>query len=195
MVNPQLTNLLHLAKALINSMGLSRTPVTYDRGRFFLDGHDLNKAGTHSSNEPEYGRSDGWRALAGCFYVTSLYVSLTLQLQVKTDTSNRISASCRGLELQFNTAYILECCHKLEQAGELESDLLLVQLVRLQEIRYRMGRSFPYDESHATPSLDAPIEMFVRAWKRELETFWSSLSIQHRQNRASIPYKHEQRIN
>ena len=82
MVNPQLTNLLHLAKALINSMGLSRTQVVNQRGRFFLDGNDLGAPATQLAPESGYGRSDGWRALAGCFYVTSLYVSLISQLEV-----------------------------------------------------------------------------------------------------------------
>lgn len=95
---------------------------------------------------------------------------------------NRISASCRSLEPQFNTSRILECCHKLGEAGEYQSDVLLVQLVRLQEIRYRMGRSFPYDESYASRKPDAPIEMFVRAWQKELETFWASLPAEFRQN-------------
>ena len=175
-------------------MGLSRTQTTYDRGRFFLDGHDPNNTRTQLSHESEYSKSDGWRALAGCFYITSLYVSSISQLEVNTETSNRISASCRGLGLQFNTIYILECCHKLEQAAEFESDVILVQLVRLQEIRFRMGHSFPYDGSHATSSQDAPIEMFVKMWKRELETFWSTLPVKHRQNCELTPYKHEQRI-
>ena len=55
-------------------MGLNRTQTAYDRGKFFLDGHDLTKPGTHSSHGSEYNRSDGWRALAGCFYLTSVYV-------------------------------------------------------------------------------------------------------------------------
>ncbi len=88
---------------------------------------------------------------------------------------NRISTSCRRLELQFNTAHILECCQKLEEAGEYESDILLVQLVRLQEIRYRMSRSFPYDGSDASRRPDVPVEMFMRAWQKELETLWGSL--------------------
>ena len=175
-------------------MGLSRTQTTYDRGRFFLDGTDFSKCRTQLSHESESSKSDGWRALAGCFYVTSLYVSPISQLEVKTDTSNRISGSCRGLELQFNTTYILECCHKLEQAGEFESDVILVRLVRLQEIRYRMGHSFPYDGSHAVSSPDAPTEMFVRMWRRELETFWSTLPIEHRENCELTPHKHEQRV-
>lgn len=95
---------------------------------------------------------------------------------------NRISASCRGMEPQFNTSYILECCHKLGEAREYQSDALLVQLVRLQEIRYRMGRSFPYDETHAFRRLDAPIDVFARAWQKELETFWASLPAESQQN-------------
>ena len=69
-----MTNLLHLAKALINNMGLNRTQNAYDRGKFFLDGHDLTKPGTHLIYGSECSRPDGWRALAGCFYLTSVYV-------------------------------------------------------------------------------------------------------------------------
>ncbi|KAF6218798.1 hypothetical protein HO133_005341 [Letharia lupina] len=145
LVNPQITNLLHLTKALINNMGLNRTQTTYDRGKFFLDGHESFKPRTQSSHGLE-------------------------------------SSSCRGLEPQFNTSYILECCHKLEEAGEYQSDVVLAQLVRLQEIWYRMSRSFPYDESLASRRPDAPVEMFVRAWQKELETFWASLPVESQQN-------------
>lgn len=101
---------------------------------------------------------------------------------IELEFLNRISASCRGLEPQFNTLYILECCHELEEAGEYQSDVVLAQLVRLQEIWYRMSRSFPYDESLASRRPDAPIEMFVRAWQKELETFWASLPVESQQN-------------
>ena len=104
-------------------------------------------------------------------------------------TFNRISTSCRALELQFNPQHVLECCQKLEEAGEYQSDALLVQLVRLQEIRYRMSRSFPYDDSHASRKPDAPVEMFVRAWQNELETFWASLPTESQQNCTSAAYK------
>ena len=96
---------------------------------------------------------------------------------------NRMSASFRGLEPQFNTSYMLEVCHKLEEAEEYQSDAVLVRLVRLQEIRYRMGRSFPYDESDASRKPDAPMEMFVRAWRKELEACWATVSTKHQQNR------------
>lgn len=75
LVNPQITNLLHLTKALINNMGLNRTQTTYDRGKFFLDGHESFNPRTQSSHGLESSRFDGWRALAGCFYLTSVYVS------------------------------------------------------------------------------------------------------------------------
>lgn len=95
---------------------------------------------------------------------------------------DRISASIQALELQFNTQYILECCKKLEEAGEYRSDTILVQLVRLQEIRYRMSRSFPYDDSHVSRRPDVPVEMFVRVWQKELETFWTSLPVDSQQH-------------
>ena len=103
-------------------------------------------------------------------------------------TLDRISTSCRALELQFNPHHILECCQKLEEAREYQSDALLVQLVRLQEIRYRMSRSFPYDDSHASRKPDAPVDMFVRAWQNELETFWASLPAEAQQNCNSAIY-------
>ena len=53
-------------------MGLDRTPTAYDRGKFFLDGHDPCKAGTMPSNRSSFTKFDGWRALAGCFYMTSV---------------------------------------------------------------------------------------------------------------------------
>ena len=102
---------------------------------------------------------------------------------------NRMSASFLGLEPQFNTSYILEFCHKMEEAEEYQSDAVLVHLVRLQEIRYRMGRSFPYDESNACRKPDAPVEMFVRAWRKELETCWATVPTKHQQNREPTMHK------
>lgn len=169
-------------------MGLNRTQAAYDRGKFFLDGGEPTKAETLSSQGLQFGKSEGWRALAGCFYLASTYVGYELAhvLLVETDFFNRISASCQVLELQFNTHYILECCQKLEVAGEYRSDTLLVQLVRLQEIRYRMSRSFPYDDSHVSRRPDVPVEMFVRVWQMELQTFWTSLPVESRQHCMSI---------
>ena len=101
----------------------------------------------------------------------------------------RISASFRNMETQFNTSYILECCHKLGEAREYQSDILLQQLVGLQEIRYRMGRGFPYEECHGCRGPDAPVDMFVRVWKKELETFWDSLPVESLHNSELIPRK------
>lgn len=109
-------------------------------------------------------------------------------------TFNSISASCRNLEPQFNTAYILDCCRKLEEAAEYQSDAILVQLVRLQDIRYRMGRSFPYDESHASRRSGVPVEMFVRAWQKELEAFWAPLLAETQQNSKLTCTHAEERI-
>lgn len=106
---------------------------------------------------------------------------------------DRISGSFRSLEPQFNTFYILECCQKLEQAGEYQSDALLVQLVRLQEIRYRMGRSFPYDESVVPRRPDVPVDMFISAWQKELETFWVSLPAASQQNCKPTLFRRLQR--
>ncbi|CAD6590339.1 MAG: hypothetical protein ASARMPRED_004732 [Alectoria sarmentosa] len=49
---------------------------------------------------------------------------------------------------------------------------------------------FPYDESYASRKPDAPIEMFVRAWQKELEIFWSSLPAEYRQNRLLLATYH-----
>ena len=102
---------------------------------------------------------------------------------METELWHRMSASFRGLEPQFNTSYILESCHKLEESEEYKSDVVLVHLVRLQEIRYRMGRGFPYDESNACRKPEAPVEMFVRSWQKELETCWATVPTKNQQNR------------
>ena len=44
LVNPQITNLLYLAKSLINNVGLNRAQTVNDRGKFFLDWYDLSKS-------------------------------------------------------------------------------------------------------------------------------------------------------
>lgn len=169
-------------------MGLNSTQKAHDRGKFFFDGRDPTMAETLSSQGLQCSKSEGWRALSGCFYLASAYVGSDFirVFPVELNFFDRISASCQALELQFNTSYILECCQKLEEAAEYQSDILLIQLVRLQEIRYRMGRSFPYDDSNASRRPDVPVELFVRVWQKELETFWTSLPVDSQQHCMSV---------
>ena len=124
-----------------------------------------------------------------CFF--HLRDSRSFHSSVESERFNRISASCRDLEPQFNISYLLECCHKLEEAAEYHSDVLIVQLVRLQEIRYRMCRSFPYNESYASRNPDTPTDMFVRAWQKEIESFWASVPAESQQNSKTTLCSHE----
>jgi hypothetical protein len=78
-VNPQAMNLLALAKSMVTNLGYHRIRDFKDRSKLLIDGPDglttSHDAGGISSNATTL---EEWRALAGCFYLTAMYNSLSL---------------------------------------------------------------------------------------------------------------------
>jgi hypothetical protein len=75
-LNPQVTNLIHLARALAANLGYLRTRTAKDRRQLLMDdveGANYTSQETLTSLGSE--RCEQWRALAGCFAITSVYGS------------------------------------------------------------------------------------------------------------------------
>jgi hypothetical protein len=75
--NPQVTNLLHLAKALVSKLGYHRSRTVKDRRQILMN--DLAEpSGAQGVNtvSPSSETLEEWRALAGCFMLTSMFVHI-----------------------------------------------------------------------------------------------------------------------
>ena len=83
-VNPQVVNLTSLAKALVSNLGYHRMYTVQIRPKDPADGFgdrlaakQIREAGLIDSKVFEE-----WRALAGCFFYSVLYVHLKLALRI-----------------------------------------------------------------------------------------------------------------
>ena len=86
--------------------------------------------------------SDDHRALAGVFYLTSM-----------------LASSFKKIDALSYTKYLDSCLQNLEAAKEYESDLFLVQMVRLQHLA---------EDTHTTETPTAPMQMYVKAFEADL---------------------------
>ena len=134
----QVTNLLHIAIALTIDLGLERPPG--------CPGIDFKTASTKAIHGAalinRVPALDEHRALAGVFYLTSM-----------------LSSTFKKIEASSYTKYLDDCLVSLEKAQEYESDLLLVQMVRLQHLA---------EVTHTTELSSAPISMYVKAYEADL---------------------------
>ncbi|KAI9172169.1 endoplasmic reticulum membrane protein [Paramyrothecium foliicola] len=107
----QLGNIISLASALVSQLGLSRRPTSQERiGLRFIKAPELNPR----TNEER-------RAYAGAWFLASV-----------------CSMGFWRMEPMTHTRYLDECLRELESNAELESDLKLVHLVRIQALSHRI---------------------------------------------------------
>ena len=73
--NPQVTNLLHLAKALVTKLGLNRRGTVKDRRQILMN-NLTNSSNTQASItlSPSPETLEEWRALTGYFIISSVFV-------------------------------------------------------------------------------------------------------------------------
>lgn len=77
-LNPQVTNLLHLTRALVTNLGYVRTRTVKDRRQLLMDDvQGTNYTSQETSISLGSERLQQWRAVAGCFAITSVYVPYT----------------------------------------------------------------------------------------------------------------------
>lgn len=133
----QCTNLLHLGIAMLIDLG-------FDKSREQC--HDLKKAAAHAGNRPPPGERttnpEEDRILAGLFYLTST-----------------LSCSFKKIDAVPWTDYLAKGLNKLEADAEYDSDLLLVQICRLQHLTEEAC-------SLTTPSAQLPV--YVNSFKSDL---------------------------
>ena len=108
----QVTNLLHLAMALVVDLGIDRPP---------QECKDIKSTTTRAVHGPSLAVKvptlDEHRALAGTYYLTSM-----------------LSSSFKKMDPMGWTKFLEEALNSLEQSNEFEGDLLLVQMTRLQHL-------------------------------------------------------------
>lgn len=138
---PQVTNLLHLAIALVIDMSLDRnagscTEFKAAAAKAYNGGPP---GGLSLMRQPTLEED---RTLAGVFYLTSM-----------------LASSFKKIDALSYTKYLDDRLNNLEQVKEYDSDLLLVQMVRLQHLA---------EDTHTTETPSAPMQMYVKAFEADL---------------------------
>ncbi|KAK0284183.1 hypothetical protein LTR35_005898 [Friedmanniomyces endolithicus] len=134
----QVTNLLHLAIAMTIDLGIDRVP-----GSCQSDFKTATtKAVQGSSLMPKAATLEEHRVLAGVFYLTSM-----------------LASSFKKIDALSYTRYLEDCLITLEQTKDHDSDLLLVQIVRLQHLA---------EDTHTTETPTAPMQMYIKAFDADL---------------------------
>lgn len=149
--NPQLMNIVHLAKALLVDLGLNRPP---GAGLFRIGSSNDGMKLMHGPQLDLHKHSlEERRACLGVYHV-----------------SFTISACFRRLDSMCWTDHMEECCQALQNATENASDAYIVALVRLDHLA---DRYTTIDGGHQT--LNMPIQTYVKLFSEELEAFKQSL--------------------
>ncbi|MCJ1286875.1 hypothetical protein MMC26_006221 [Xylographa opegraphella] len=158
-IEGQLTNLLHLAVALMTDLGLNRPPHRPNpKHRSMID--EAKAAMKIAPGPAPKSQTQGLaehRAFAGCYYLSS--------------TSNTFSK--RSGPVPFSS-YLQSCCLELSTVNEYRTDSYLVKLVYLEHFVERIDHCFISDDVHQTWNLEAPVASHFQSIERELGE-WKSL--------------------
>ncbi|KAI0879816.1 uncharacterized protein GGS22DRAFT_176700 [Annulohypoxylon maeteangense] len=150
MIHAQMNNLIGLANSLAADLGINRNPDLQERARLLQTNPEAPPARTN----------DERRMLCGVWYMTSI-----------------IALAFQRIDPPRYTPYIDQCLGELEADQEYESDLLLVQLVRIQNLSERIAQLHAKD--HTTDELNtitrAPATAYSNMFHAELEKFTASL--------------------
>ena len=133
----QTTNLLHLAMAMANDLAIDRLTINTNFGQQTVKVLHGKAAATAAPSMEER------RVLLGLFYVTSM-----------------LSASFRKMTAMSFTPYMDDCLEALETAREYDSDLFLVQMVRIQRT---------IESIHTTEPSSAPAKAHIKAFQHDIE--------------------------
>ncbi|RHZ50363.1 hypothetical protein CDV55_100915 [Aspergillus turcosus] len=112
----QLSIILHLALAMLNSLGLHQRP------------NPTSGKPQQPCEHDNLRTTDERRAYLGCFYTTC------------------VAATClKDMDPLRYTGYTEECCRVLEELHEHPTDMYLVRLARLNRMAYRIVQTLPFD--------------------------------------------------
>ncbi|KAF2764246.1 hypothetical protein EJ03DRAFT_378776 [Teratosphaeria nubilosa] len=133
----QVTNLLHLAMSLILDLGFDRAPGSCS---------DFKGATTKAVHGPSLVQRvptlEEHRVLLGTYYLASM-----------------LGSSFKKMDSPKWTKYMTNCLDNLVQAREYDSDLLLVQLVRLQHLA---------EDITQVDASTTPVQLYAKAFEAEL---------------------------
>jgi len=136
----QVTNLLHLAIAMATDLGIER-PTTCTVSEFKTIKRSMHGP-TGSKWNPRESSLEDHRTYAGLFYLTSM-----------------LASSFKKMDAVTYSKYLETCLEKLEQQREYDSDLLAVQMVRLQHL---------CEDTHAVEAPTGPPSLYIKAFESEL---------------------------
>ena len=157
-INPQTTNLIALARALVANLSIHRPP--YGRDQTCLP-VTFNGAGGPPPQgtlaEPSQETVEEWRALAGCYYLSSL------------------TTTCWNNPESLNyTQYLGRVCDRLEAIKFQDSDVVVAHLVRLQHLASRINCSLYTEEVPSSTAMTSS-RMLIHTFKEDLQTFFHSI--------------------
>lgn len=134
----QVTNLLHLAIALTIDMGIDRQP------QLCGDFKTQTTKAVHGNNlATRVPTLEEHRLLVGLFYLSSM-----------------LSSSFKKFDAMPFTRHMQDCLVGLEQAREYDTDLVLVQMVRIQHL---------VETINTTDCPNVPAKMYTKAYQADLE--------------------------
>ncbi|KAI2467105.1 hypothetical protein F4781DRAFT_327724 [Annulohypoxylon bovei var. microspora] len=150
MVHAQMNNLIGLANSLAADLGINRNADLQERTKLLQTNPEAPPARTN----------DERRALCGVWYMTSI-----------------ISLAFQRIDPPRYTPYIDQCLRELEADEEYESDLLLIRLVRIQNLSERIAQLHAKDPTanELTGITRAPTSAYSNMFHAELEKFTASL--------------------
>jgi hypothetical protein len=189
-MDPQLTNILQLSIALLVDLGLNKASHTSDRHKMVTDTTKM----LHGDLVYTRVRSnDQRRAFLGCFYLTStLVIPLKLTRPFSYYLANshlRMSSCFKRLDALRYTAHVEETCNALLRNPEYDSDVFLVQLVRLQQMAEKITQTLPCDAPQSFWASKPPMGLLVKAFQTELQSFKSALPQNLQQDRKlTLPW-------
>ncbi|RYP33451.1 hypothetical protein DL767_004729 [Monosporascus sp. MG133] len=161
MMHAQMANLTALANSLAADLGINRAPELQERTRLLLPNPEAPRARTN----------DERRALCGVWYMNSI-VSLAFQ----------------RLDPVRYPPYLSQCLRELEANNEYESDLFLVNLVRIQHLTERISRLHAKDhvEDDLPGVTRAPMNVYLNAFQGELDRYKNALPRHLRTNKLIL---------
>ncbi|KAM3065427.1 hypothetical protein ACMFMG_011452 [Clarireedia jacksonii] len=142
--HPQLNNLLSLAVGMITHLQLNKPPTSdrfrYPFGNSKATSPDMMKRSMHHR-----------RALAGCFYLTSM-----------------VSTGFQRIDAMKYPVYLDECCRIIAEEKEYPTDVLLLELVKITDLAERIVHTAYVAQRENEMSV--PTALQLGAYTAELKT-------------------------
>lgn len=162
MMHTQMNNLASLALSLSWDLGICQPPGLLEKTRLLVLNPEQPPERTHEER----------RALCGTWYINSA-----------------IALAYGKVERPKYNRYIAQCVQELQSAKEFESDLVLVQLMKIQRLTDRIHQLLDSDngEEEVSSIPRAPTMAYVSAFQADLDRFQAQIPRQLRSNSGLHP--------